>query len=513
MKQKFKKIFHKYKTKRKWKRRSSKVLIFVILGISVFSYLTNPFTTFSVIKDPFKAVTMQGDQFVLHESTDIFVFQNVFMRGLAFAKAGWHIVNGRFIGGPKAKKDNEPQIIEQIHQLRFNPNKTFLISGDHFSVLYPRSLGIFYNSALDKRTVLSSKDWQNRQLIYLKTTAYALKVYSKIDHLSTTIVPISPQSVAPIDIYSPPSDTLYSLLYALRNMQDQQLIEQLYPYRGSDETSALPVQTKLMADQLLEQHRAKLQSYVEEYVQRVYDPKTRLVRKEIYLSGAKDIARKRESSFYDNVVFWKTIALAQELDLIPKDQAFLDRLKQTIISTFWDDQMGIFLEDLSDESKQNHAYSSDWLIVQMTGFLDPSNPEELPYLKRCVSYIQANKIDQPFGVKYESDESKTKLASLPKIFAPQYGTTAIWSSWGQEYTKLLIRLSQVTHDKRYLEQAKQQLDSYRNNIVRFRGYPEVYDSHGNFFRQTFYKSVRQTGWVVSYEQAKMMYLDAISIEK
>jgi len=63
-------------------------------------------------------------------------------------------------------------------------------------------------------------------------------------------------------------------------------------------------------------------------------------------------------------------------------------------------------------------------------------------------------------------------------------------------------LARETGDEVYLSEADRQLGAYAFNIKRYRGYPELYDSSGDFFKTPFYKSVRQTGWVVSYEQAR-----------
>lgn len=494
----------KLKTKRKWKRRTAAIIIVFTIFIAIFAYFTNPFVRFSLIVDPFHSIDYQEGQFVLSEDSAIIVRNDPYLRVLGLLKAGWHIVDGRFVGGPKAKAGTVDEIIAEIHNLRFNPEQPFLISGDHFSVLYPRSLGIFYHSALDSRTALNEEDWKNRQLIYLKTTAYALQVFEEADRLSTTVVPIAPRSVVLINIYDPPSDTLYSLMYALRVLQDKNTIERLYPYSSTQSTVQFPLQTTREANKLLDDHKQMLERYFKKYQQDVYDQQTGLVRTDISLSGTKDIAR-RHGAFYDNVIFWRTTQLAQELGVTPKDEQFLFELKNRIIKTYWDEETGVFLEDLSERSKEVHAYSSDWLIVQMTGFLDPNDPTELIYLKRVIEYIQENEIDQPFGMRYETDTSRAQLAGLPRIFAPAYGTTAIWSNWGQEYIKLLVRVGEVTGDEAYFDQANKQLEAYTFNITRYRGYPEVYDTHGDFFRQMFYKSVRQTGWVVSYEQARGMY--------
>lgn len=490
--------------RQKSRRRAYAIVTVFILLLGLFSYLTNPFVRFSVVVDPYNEVVQSEDgQLRLNESSELFLRDRFFHRQVAYLKSGWHIVTGKLSGGPKAKGSSVDEIIAEIHALRFNPQEPFLISGDHFSVLYPRSLGIFYHSILDPRTALDTQDWQNRQLIYLKTTAYALQVYENSDRLSTTIVPVGPKSVALMNIYAPPVDTLYSLLYALRVMQDERVLLQTYPFGSAALVDLPPLQTKQAAKELTDEYRVSLRRHWERFRLEVFDEQTQLIKREIRLAGTKDMAQ-RSSAFYDNVIFWRTAQLAMELEIIEKDQAFLDQLKLNILNTFWLEEEGYFLDDLSPESIQNKWYSGDWLIAYQTGFLRPDNPTEREMLERSVAHIQRNAMDQPFGVQYSTDTRPQQLYFFVRVGAPDYGSTSIWSNWGMEYTKLLAHLSQVTGNEQYLFQAAQQISAYSYNIKRYRGYPELYDSEGDFFQQRFYKSVRQTGWVVTFEQARAM---------
>jgi hypothetical protein len=493
----------RFRPRQRSRRRAYAAVIAFSLVLGIFSYLTNPFVRFSLVFDPYKEVlqTEQG-QFGLNESDELFLRDRFFYRQLAYLKSGWYIVTGKFAGGPKASGSSVDEIIAEIHQLRFNPEEPFLISGDHFSVLYPRSLGIFYHSLLDPRTALSKEDWQNRQLIYLKTTAYALQVFAESDRLSTTVVPIGPKSVALINVYAPPVDTLYSMLYALRVMQDERVLLQQYPF-GAESVDLPQLGTKDAAAVLTQQYKTSLQQHWERYRTEVFDEQTNLIKREIRLSGTKDMAQ-RSSAFYDNVIFWRTAQLAMELGVIERDQEFLDKVKTTILSTFWLEESGYFLDDLSPESIQNEWYSGDWLIAYQTGFLNPAIPAEREMLERSIAYLQRNALDQPFGVQYSADQRPEQLYWPVRVGAPDYGSTSIWSNWGMEYIKLLAHLSVVTGNQTYMFQANQQISAYSYNIKRYRGYPELYDSDGDFFQQRFYKSVRQTGWVVSFEQARAM---------
>lgn len=492
------------------RKRVIAVICAIVIPVAIFSYLTNPFVKFSLVRDPYGELALVDGQFYVDERNAPNLKESRAFGWLAQVKSGWHIVSSRFSGGPKTKAVTVDDIIREIHGLRFQPSVPYLISGDHFSVLYPRSLGIFYHSLMDARTALDDLDWQNRQEIYLKTTAYALDVYAQSPKLSTTIVPIGPNSVALMNIYSYPSDTLYSLLYALRVMQDQRVLETLYPYEVV--VPARTLQTASASAELVRLHKDDLRRHLETYTQDVYDQKTGLLRKDILLSGTKDITR-RESAFYDNVIFWRTHQLAQELGIIEKDDAFLADLKARILSAYWLDSEGYFLEDLSEEGVAKKFYSSDWLIVQMTGFLSTFVPEERKYYEASVQYIQRNALDQPFGLQYHSDVRKHRLYGFVRVFAPSYGTTALWSNWGMEYAKTLLMLEQATNQRTYGEQAERQLEAYTFNIKRYRGYPELYDDKGDFYRQFFYKSVRRTGWIVTYEQARAMLRSLRQVER
>lgn len=487
--------------KRKRAKRQVERLFYLCLFLALFAHLTNPFTWLSVVQDPFDVTNGAQNQLILTTVTPIYVSQNPVYRSIAELKSGWHIFINRFRGGPKTRATHAEQIIKEIHRKRFNPNYPYLISGDHFSVLYPRSLGIFYNALLDPRTALDETDWFNRQALYLKTTAYTLSVFEKTTRLSTTIVPIGPNGVTILNIFSPPSDTLYSLLYALTVLRDSDFIKQLYPFER--EEGAYPLRTTEAAGRLLLEHEKSLTLYIKEYADTVLDPDTGLILSSAVLSGTKDSVIRHEA-FYDNVIFWATQKLAMKLNLIPENEKYLADLKSRILSKYWDTSLGYFREDFSSWNiSQNENYSSDWLIALMTGFLSPNNPDDLPYITKSVAYIAERGINKPFALRYQSDQHE-RLHPVVRMFAPSYGTTAIWSNWGMEYSKLLLQLYETTCSEQYLSEAEMNVNRYRENIEKYRGYPEVYTDSGNLFTETLYTSVRGTGWVVNFEQAEAM---------
>ncbi|MDE2589086.1 MAG: hypothetical protein KGL95_05420, partial [Patescibacteria group bacterium] len=463
------------------------ILAVVIFGyLNAYVYLTNPFHSVTIVKNPF-TTSVENGKIILHKQVNLEVETNIFDEGFAYYKSAAHILANTYTGSKRAKDTTEQTIIQDIHALRFNPNYPYLISGDHFVVLYPRNLGVFYASILDPQTVLSEKDWEDRQRIYLQTTAYALDTFAKFHNLSTTIVPIGISSVTPINIYAYPSDSLYGVLYALNLMQTPNQYGQYH------------IQTITASRILTGNYMDSLKELMHVYQQTVFDSQSGLVRKDLHLSSARDSVI-RESSFYDNVIYWKTLQLSSMLGITNISQDNMDQLKQRILKTFWNTKGGYFLNDLSGKSD----YSSDWLIAYSTGFLNLSNEQDRAYAERAVTYLQKNGIDKPFGVKYEKETHATNEFFFVRYFVPNYGESAIWSHWGMEYVKLLIDLYKQTGNGTYKITAQKNLNAYEKNILAYQGYPEVYSTDGKFLENGIYKSIRQTGWVVNYEEAKFL---------
>jgi len=405
------------------------------------------------------------------------------------------MIDSRYFNSPRSKSKTVEGITEDIHTLRFNPENPYIISGDHFTPFYNRSLGIFYYSTLDPSIKTSDQDWRNRELSYLQTLAFALSVYDKSKELSTTIVPMGGSTFAPINVYAYPSDTMYSLLYAGAVLSGAESA-----YSPIVSPTLYTLRTQDAARSLLTKYDASLKRHLDEYRNKVYDPATGLIRSDIHLSGTKDITR-RENAFYDNVIYWRTLQLAQKLGLVTLDSTFLDTYKQRILKAFWLPEKGYFLEDRSQASLEGQYYSSDWLIILSTRFLDPANEAERQYFTRPINYIEVNGIAQPFGVKYQNDRRKSRQFAPLRIFGTSsYGGDSIWSFWGLEYIKTLLALYKQTGDSSYLTEADRNITAYKKGMMQNGGFPELYDSRGRMYQTIVYRSVRQTGWVVGFEQ-------------
>jgi hypothetical protein len=407
---------------------------------------------------------------------------------IGYYKSGFLIIQNAWYGSYRSQFNNPDEIIADIHKLRFDPSKPYLISGDQFSVLYPRNLGVFYNSLLNPYTAHSRLDWTNRQRIYLHSAMYALDAFSSARRITTTLVPIFEHSVALTQVHpgSVASDSLYGVLHALNALSN----ERQYSH------PTYKLQAVQTVHEIIRDRQHDLKMLLEIYLHDVQDPKSGLVKRKIHLSSARDGAL-RDSSFYDNVILWKTLQLADHLgiDDIPNEE--LNRLKKLIIKTYWDEEHGYFRDDMKHDT-----YSSDWLIALPAGFLSLKNKKDLDHIKRCVAYTKKHKIDEPFPIRYTAPGKKVHAPWAVRTFVPNYGGDAIWSYWGAQYITLLAELFHITGNEDYRYDARRHIQAYHEKIIETQGFPETFDSSGNFLQTPVYKSIRQTGWVVQFEAAK-----------
>lgn len=405
----------------------------------------------------------------------------------------------------------EQAILTQIHTARFDVTKPYVISAGHFSELYTRNLGIFYNAILDPRFALSQEDWETRQQITASTLALHLGIVQRAGKEYTTIYPIWGNIYTGVNVYDEPSDSLFAALYTLRAMTDETFISNIFP---AATTTKYTLATKKIGAEMQAQYGPVLERVTNDYLTRIIDPTTGLIRKDILLSSARDQI-KRQSSFYDNVIAWSTAKHAVELGLhiycpttLQKEEGDegacdFELWKQKIIAAFWDDTTGIFLDDLSERSKQEHVYSGDAFIVTSTQFLDFENTEDREKIMREIAYVQHQGMDKPFPLRYAVKDQHDLLNLPVRSCMPSYMGETIWSHWGMEYVKTLILL--IPYHSEYRTDVQRALDAYRHNIETYGGYPELYDKEGIPYHTWCYQSLLHTGWVVGYEQARMMW--------
>ncbi len=477
--------------------------IFIVLGIFLLfvlfvllGQLTNPYSAITLINSPFHTSVDNNGEIILQQTAPVHFTNNFFAKKFASINQ-----SSRFVFSTLFREQpfsgNEEEIIAKIHTQSFNSTKPYVISGTHFSDIYVRNLGVQYNAVLDNRIATDKTDWLNRQEAMLQGVALNLELLKQSGKEYTTFMPLPNNYYAATNVYTDPSDSLFGVLYALTALRDENFIHKLFP---ADIKQSYPLQTKQAADMLLQKYKPFLQKAVTDYQNQIVDPKTGLIRKDITLASARD-GIKRQSSFYDNVILWGTVNIAQNLGILEKKQD-MQAWKEKIINTFWDEKDGLFLDDLSTASQNEKRFSGDSFIVTGSSFFDLKNSQDRTKLRRMIVYVEKNKFDQPFPLKYAEKDHPENLYWPVKTFAPSYMGETIWSNWGIEYIKALILLS--PEDKTLLQTANKHLMSYKNNIERTGGYPELYDTSGNMYNTLLYHSILHTSWVVDYEEAKML---------
>ena len=476
------------------------IAVVAVLGLIGGARLTNPFSRITIVRQTFIVQTLIGSFQAINRNHKLRVRQAPWWKLFVNLKSAVHILENRWGRSPRASATTVDGIIAEIHASRFNPKKLLLISGDQWSPLFVRNMGVFYYPTLDPCVPSNETDWHNRQVSYLQTLAYALGVFEKHRVPATTIVATGAYAATCINYYVYPSDSIYSLLYALAALLGK---ESAMPTRQPYTKPRHNLETQAAARVLFDEYRPTLLQLYEHYRAHVFDERSGMLQRTVRLSGAKDITR-RECAFYDNVVFWKATQLAMTLGLTTEDRAFLTALKRKIIKTFWLEKEGYFLEELSAPSQQGKFYSSDWLIVLVTGFLDPAKKSERVYFERSVDYIQTMGVDKPFAIKYQHASRPSRQHFWPRIAFPSYGGDSIWSFWGMEYIKVLLLLNQMTGRKVYLKTADEHLKKYEQVMLRDGGFPEMFSRAGKLYESPLYRSIRQTGWVIGFEQARAM---------
>ena len=191
----------------------------VVLVVSSSMYLlsTSPYSRNSIVEQPFTTSFVGGKMTIAQHYTP-HVYGGWWATMLGYYKQAITIVWNR-IESPKMPGGSEQDIIRQLHVLRFDPSKPYVISGDQFDALYLRNLGVFYQDLLNKDTALSESDWQNRQRIVVQTVAYGLSAMEQTRKPMTALFPISSTGVLAVNVYGYPSDTLFSFFQTIQRLE------------------------------------------------------------------------------------------------------------------------------------------------------------------------------------------------------------------------------------------------------------------------------------------------------
>lgn len=499
---------------RRWFVRVIVVVLIIWVG-NWWVTKDNPYSPNTWVKPFFSTTVAPDGKITLTKVRDLHVTSAPIGSLALYASMPFQVGYTLFFPEKPIAQDAEG-ITAALHAERFDPSKAYVITGGHFPQLYVRNLGVFYASILDPRIQDGMTDWTDRERITLQTVALDLELLRSAGKEYTTFVPISPSlfaganfNAAPLDSRVEPSDSLFAIIYALNALTDPTFIAQNIP---TQHTPVYTLGTKDAANQLLTTYKPILEKELARYLSVVMDWQTGLVKKTAVLSAARDRAHGRQSSFYDNMIAWATAKNAAKLGLsVPCPTLYAQNgacdfgeWKRTIIAQFWDDTDGIFINDLSNTSEQQHTFTGEAFLAVPIGFLDTTNQEDRSKLARMISYVKQHGLDKPLPLYYV-EATPDSDSFISTLMGDQYANHSIWSHLGQTYIETLVLLSSDHPD--YLRDAQNYLDEYRQKMETYGGYPELYNDKGELFSIPLYRAVLHVGWVINYEQAQMIFND------
>ncbi len=314
--------------------------------------------------------------------------------------------------GYKRYKGSPLKICEQIVKECFN-GTYFQGSCGHFSSFWVRDLGMCAESFMRigfKDELCSTLEW-------------ALAVYEKNNKVTTTIF----KHKYPVDIYAYASDSLPFLLWACIAAE---------------------------REDLLKKHKDFLNGEINRYAQVLFDFKNGMIKRKLYVSGAKDCVL-RDSSMYDNT-------MAAWLKNLLKRCSFLDNpwknadIKANLKENLWNGNY--FLEDLSGV-KYVSADANIW--PYWCGVF-----KEKELFQSSIDTIIQEMLDQPLPLKYHAKRHPEREFHIPKIFTPNYQGDTIWTQIGMIYIMLVKKL--------YPSLAMQYLGAYTKLIKHYGNYLELF---------------------------------------
>lgn len=353
--------------------------------------------------------------------------------GLRILKRAFHVK----MHSIKRYKGNSKKICKKILDDCYNSEKGYYqVSNGHFCEFYSRDFGWICKSLIElgyKEKVKS-------------TLEYALNVFRNHGRIR---VAISPKAV-PFDFPNYAVDSLAYMLNSIALLNDKGLIDK---------------------------YRLFLSREVDYFYKTVVDNKTGLVRKDRHFSSMKDHA-KRQSSCYDNCMLYliqescKKLALENPLRRFDYNRLLKDN--------FWTGSY--FLDDLSGK---RYVAGDANVFPFWTGAIKDKN-----MLKKTISTVRKHGLDNPFPLRYTSEDNKKIDMKAVEIFAKDYERHIVWTHMAMPYIEITGWI-----DKRL---QKKYLNQYKDIIIKNMNYLEVFFPDKRPYHTGLYYSDEGMSWCANY---------------
>lgn len=207
-----------------------------------------------------------------------------------------------------------------------------------------------------------------------------------------------------------------------------------------------------------------------------------------------DCNLRRGYMIYNNVLAWKAIKELASLLIGEESNKYTkisDHLKESIITKFWDEELGYFIDRIDRSKKYRYFYSDGNLLAIWFGLVGKVKG------KRIIDYIDKNglnKIPVPSG--YPKMDWWNNL--INKAFFPMYRTKNTFTWWGCVSALARLKIGDNAG-------AIKDLKKVAEKIVEYDTCHEVLTPDGKPVDLWFYKSERRIAWTAgmylyTYEQ-------------
>lgn len=317
----------------------------------------------------------------------------------------------RRLRGPRRYEGDARKILRGVIEACWAKDH-YNASAGHFRQAWTRDLGFAAPS-------LARLGYQQRLHAGL---GWMLDVWREKGHVTTTIVGLR----WPRDIWTYGADSLPLLLHSLRAAE---------------------------ADDLVATHRDWLQRDAEEYVRTVVDPVTGLVRDDRTFSTHRDTVRVRSTAYANAMVLLLDRHL-RETGWFPSPVP--DGAVDRFVEAFWRDDRFVDRTDGEEVTGDGTVAPFFFEVV----------PDELG-LRAALDAARKAGLADPVPLRYAAVRDESKEDRMTQLFVPDYQGTAIWTSLGAMYLRLLQRCGH--------EAAEPTLQTYRQLVERDATMTEVYD--------------------------------------
>ena len=111
-------------------------------------------------------------------------------------------------------------------------------------------------------------------------------------------------------------------------------------------------------------------------------------------------------------------------------------------------------------------------------------------LKKAIYTIQKHSLDKPFPLRYTHEDNTQVNMKSVAFFAKDYERHVVWTHMGPLFIDIVGKASKQIQ--------KQYLIEYRDMILKYKNFLEVFFPDGSPYRTAFYYSDESMSWCANY---------------